>query len=93
MTLQHSITVSGSSYDLDPGVDIAALMAEIEAAVQSGGRFVRITLVRGHQLDTLVSPGLALSIESASALGLEIVPTIDDSPTSVFDEFDEFDGL
>lgn len=93
MGLQHSITVNGSSYDIDHDVDIRVLMDQIEAAVQAGGRFVRIALVRGHVIDALITPGLAISIESASALGLEVVPTVDDSPMSVFDEFDEFDDL
>lgn len=91
--MQHSITVNGSSYDIDPGVDIRALMDQMEAAVQAGGRFVRIALVRGHLLDALIAPGLAVSIESASTDGLEVVPAVEETPISVFDEFDEFDGL
>lgn len=93
MALQHRITVNGSSYDIDPDVDIRALMDQIESAIQAGGRFVRIALVRGHVLDALITSGLAVNIESATALGLEVVPTVDDAPISVFDEFDEFDGL
>ena len=94
MALQHSIMINRASYDLAPNLDIRALMDEIEAAAQDGGRFVSLPLVRDRYVDVLVTPGLAVNIESRSPQELELVPALDDHPfPGGFDEFDEFSDI
>jgi hypothetical protein len=90
MVLQYSIAIGRASYDIEPGVDIAALMADIESAVQAGGRFVRVPLSSDRNLDVLVSPGLLVSVESFANRALEIVPTLESGTLSGLDEYDEF---
>lgn len=88
--MQYSIAIGRATYDIEPGVDIPALMSEIESAVQVGGRFVRVPLASDRNLDVLVSPGLHVSVESFANRALEIVPTLEAESLSGLDEYDEF---
>ena len=90
MVLQYSIAIGRAIYDIEPGVDLPALMSEIEAAVQAGGRFVRVPLSSDRTIDVLVSPGLHITVESFANRALEIVPTIETGTLSGLDEYDEF---
>jgi len=93
MALQYSISVGRASYEIDPEVDVTALQAEIESAVQSGGRFVRIGLLRGRSLEILVSPGLPVTFESFTGVAVDTIPAIEPSAAPIFTEYDEFDDL
>lgn len=90
MVLQYNIAIGRASYDIEPGVDLPALMSEIESAVQAGGRFVRVPLASDRNLDILVSPGLHVCVESFANRALEIVPTLEAGTLSGLDEYDEF---
>ena len=88
--MQYSIAIGRVSYDIESGVDISALMSEIESAVQAGGRFVHVPLSADRNLDVLVSPGLQVTVESFANRALEIVPAIETEKLSGLDEYDEF---
>ncbi len=88
--MQYSIAIGRMSYDIESDVDIPALMSEIEAAVQAGGRFVHVPLSADRNLEVLVSPGLHVSVESVVNRTLEIVPALETENLSGLDEYDEF---
>ncbi|MGG7463287.1 hypothetical protein [Plantibacter sp. YIM 135347] len=59
---RSTLTIDGHSYELAQSTQLSVLKAAAEDAVQSGGRFVDVTIVGNVAVSILISPGVPIFI-------------------------------
>jgi len=82
---RSTLTIERYCYGLDPDIDLDAFRSTMEAAIESGGRFVDVPTPGTAELSVFIGPGLPIVIRTDEVPDSEEIHA---GPVAQYSEFD-----